>query len=495
MQASNAQPQPGDEAPRPLPAAAPATGIRRVRALLLRECTVAESSVIYAGAFLLSAVLGVVRQMLLNRQFGTGTAIEAYYAAFRLPETLHTLLAGGTLANALIPVLLMVRVHAGELAARRFINIVATTLLAVIVPLVVLCMLVAPWFVAHILAPGFDPATSALTVTLTRLLLLELVLAVLVGVATGVLISRNQVILPALAIASQNITLMIGIGVAMQVPTVGIFGPAFGAIGDLLLQLAILLPGLWWQGIRLRPLWAPRDPHLRQVIRLLIPNGLSGAVNYAGTIIDTSVGSLARTAGSVAAQYNAALLFGLPVRLFGVAIGQAALPRLSEHVAQGDWRHLRQGMLRAIGAALGLSLLTIAGILVLGRISIRILFEGGEFSAAAGDLTYTLLLIYALALPAATATEVLTRCLIALHDTLTPLLVNLAQLVLRGLLAFGLLPYFDILAVVIAFAVTAALETLLMGGALLRKLRRQRDPRPPEDRGNPDPGVASEGEV
>ncbi len=439
---------------------------------MLRECTIAESAVIYAGAFLISAVLGVVRQLLLNRQFGTGDAIEAYYAAFRLPETLHTLLAGGTLANALIPVLLVVQVHAGEQAVRRLSSVVATTLLAVIVPLVLLCMLAAPWFVGTVLAPGFEPATRALTVALTRLLLLELVLAVLVGVATGVLISRNQVILPALAVASQNITLMLGIVVAMRVPGVGIFGPAFGAIGDLLLQLVILLPGLWWQGLWLRPVWAPRDPHLRQVIRLLIPNGLSGAVNYTGTIIDTSVGSLARTAGSVAAQYNAALLFGLPVRLFGVAIGQAALPRLSEYVAQGDWRTLQQGALRAVGAALGLSLLTIAGIVLLGRIGIRILFEGGAFTAVAGDLTYTLLLIYVLALPAATATEVLTRCLIALHDTLTPLLVNVVQLVLRGLLAFGLLPFCDILAVPIAFALTAVLETLLMAVALWRKLRR-----------------------
>ncbi|NJL05286.1 MAG: murein biosynthesis integral membrane protein MurJ [Chloroflexaceae bacterium] len=452
--------------------AAPDPPLTGVRAWLLRPCSVSESAAIYAVAFLSSALLGLLRQILLNRHFGTGDAITAYYAAFRLPETLHLLLAGGTLANALIPVLLAVQVQAGEQATRRFINITATMLISVVIPLSAVWILAAPLFVRTVLAPGFDTATSDLTIALTRLLLLDLILAVLVGVAMGVLISRNQVILPALAVATQNITLMLGIAAAMYVPGVGIWGPALGAVGDLVLQLLILLPGLWWQGIRLRPHWSPNDPHLRQVVRLLIPNGLSGAVNYAGAIVDTAAGSLARTAGSIAAQYNAALLFGLPVRLFGVAIGQAALPRLAEYTAQEAWQPLRHSLRWAIAVALGLSLLTIGAIVLLARPAIRLVLERGAFSAAAGDLTYTLLLVYAVALPAAVITEILTRCLIALHDTLTPLMINLIQLAVRAALAFALLARFDIIAVALAFTLSAILETLLLGLALHRKLNR-----------------------
>ncbi|NJO04886.1 MAG: murein biosynthesis integral membrane protein MurJ [Chloroflexaceae bacterium] len=414
----------GDEATPPhAVAATPAHPRHPLIGLLLRQFSVAEGSTILMVAFLISAGLGVVRQMLLNRQFGLNPTADAYHSAFRLPETIATLLTGGTLANAMIPVLLGVAYARGSAAEQRLVNLVATTLLVVITPLVLLGIAVAPWFVDYVLAPGFNQPTRALTALLTRILMLELLLVVVVSVATAVLISRNQFLLPGIAIAVHNLTLIIGILVTMLFPQIGIFGPAIGAVCDALLQLAILLPGLWWQNFRYRPVWNLHDADLREVIRLIIPNGLSSVVNYGGGIVDNRYASLAQE-GSVTALYNAFLLIGVPTRLFGVAIGQAAFPRMATYVVERNWRAVRRTALWATTVALALGAVTIAGLWLFGRLTIRILFEGGEFDAAAGDLTFALLLAYALALPAAIATEILTRGLIALHDTRTPLLIN-----------------------------------------------------------------------
>jgi putative peptidoglycan lipid II flippase len=78
----------------------------QLRGPLTRELTVAEGAVVLMASFFLSALLGAVRQVLFNARFGTGVEANAYYAAFRLPDTLFSLIAGGALSSAMIPVLL-----------------------------------------------------------------------------------------------------------------------------------------------------------------------------------------------------------------------------------------------------------------------------------------------------------------------------------------------------------------------------------------------------
>jgi len=111
---------------------------------------------------------------------------------------------------------------------------------------------------------------------------------------------------------------------------------------------------------------------------------------------------------------------------------------------------------------------------LLGRTIVHILFERGRFDAAAGALTYQVLVAYAVALPAYVATEVITRGLIALDDTRTPLFTNTPQPAGRAALLALLIGQVGILAIPIAFAITATAETLLLGIVLLRKLRRRR---------------------
>jgi len=101
------------------------------------------------------------------------------------------------------------------------------------------------------------------------------------------------------------------------------------------------------------------------------------------------------------------------------------------------------------------------------------MFERGAFDAAAGDLTYQVLVVYAIALPAYVATEVVTRGLIALRDTRTPLLTNTGQLIGRIILIAIFIRPLGVVAVPAAFAVTSALETLALGGVLWRKLNRR----------------------
>ncbi len=451
--------------------ARPSVGAR-LSALLNREFSVAEATVLLMASFLVSAALGAVRQVLLNARFGTGPQASAYYAAFRLPDALFSLIAGGALSSAFIPVLIATRRSDGEAAAWRLTSLVLHTLLVGVAVVSALLALGAPWFVDRLLVPGFDPATRELTATLTRVMLLQPLILVVGSVATAVLNSRNRFLLTALSVASHNIALIGGVAAAAAVPRLGIYGPTLGVVAGALLQVLILLPGVLGSGQRYMPAWDLRDPRLREVGRLLLPNGLAVGVGYIGFIADTAFASRAREPASLAAIQNAFLLVGLPTALFGQAAGQAAFPRLAAHATAGEYQTLHRVLLRTMAVMVGLAVVAVAGMALLGRLTIRVLFEHGDFTAADGDLTARVLFAYSAGLPAYVATEVLVRALIALRAPQIQLYSNSAQLLVRAGLAAVLLGALDTRAIPLAFAVSAALETCALLIITLHRLRR-----------------------
>lgn len=437
----------------------------------LIEFGVGEAAAAYMLAFLGSAVLGVLRQIFFNAQFGLSDAAGAYYAAFRLPDTINTLVSGGALTNALVPVLVSAHARGGDPAARRVLNLALTILLCVAGGLSLIAALAAPTFVRALLAPGLDPATQALTSSLARIMLLEVLLVVAESGLVALLISRNQLLLPALGTVAHNLALIGGIGAAIFFPPVGIYGPTVGAILDALLKLALLAPGLRRRGYAFRLAWSPRDRELRTVLRLLAPNALSSAVNYSGGIIDTALSTIAGQAAALGAILNAFLLVGLPIRLLGVAIGQAALPRMVGLSLDRNLAAMRYELRRVLLAALSLATLAGMALIALGRPLIRLLFERGAFDAAAGDLTYQMLAAYSLGLPAYVATEVLTRALLSRLDTRTPLLTNLLQLGLRVALLLPLIGRLGPILVPLAYAGSSIVEAVVLYMMMRRRLR------------------------
>lgn len=444
-----------------------------IGSILTREYTIAQASFILMASFFASAALGAVRQIMFNAQFGVGSEVNAYYAAFRLPDTLFSLVAGGALSSAMIPVLLTTSREEGVAAGTRLVNIILTTLVAFFVLVVAALELFTPNLVRNVLAPGFDAETSALTITLTRIMLIQPMILAVASVATAVLNERNQFMLPALALISHNVALILGILAARFIPSLGILGPTFGVIGGAVLQAAILVPAMWAATRSIGLIFDFANARLREVIKLLVPNGFSVAVNYSGFILDTAFASQARELAGLPALYNAWLLVGLPIALLGQAVGQAAFPRLAASADASDFRGMRRTILLALGAAVGLAIPALLGLVFLGRPLIEFLFERGKFDASAGDLTYNVLLAYTVALPAYVATEVITRGLIALRDTRTPLATNLMQLLGRFLILSFFVAEWGIVAIPIALAVTASLETVTLGLALWLKLGRR----------------------
>jgi putative peptidoglycan lipid II flippase len=434
----------------------------------LRQYGISDAAVIMAAAFALSAVLGMLRQMLIVATFGDGSAVAAYYAAARLPETIINFVAGGALTTALVPLLLAEPTHADQ---ERLLNTVITMVLSGVALFALVAQLGVSWFVTMVLLPGGDAATQQLTITLTRILLLQPALLALVSIVSALLTAQRRFTLIAAAYVSYNLMIIAGILLARWWPAVGVYGPTIGLVLAAVIKIIIVLIGLRWVEMPLRWRWQPHLPQLHTVLWLAAPTALSVTVNYAGTIVDTSFASQLGVA-TVAAIYSAWLLTDMPARLLGSAIGQSVFPHLAAAIVERDFPRARRIFGRTTALAVGLTLPVIGLTWWLGRWGIQLVLERGAFDAAAGDRVFVIWQWYVLGLPAFVLTELLSRMLNAMRDTRTPLLTNTAQLGAKWALLMNWGPVAAGLAVPIAHVVTCYAETVVLAMVVWRRFYR-----------------------
>lgn len=381
---------------------------------------IARSAGIVAGGFLASKVLGLVREMAIARAFGTSPSVDAYYAAFNLPDLLYALIPGGALASVFIPVL------AGYLAAddRRGVWELVSGVLNVVLLLVAglggLAALTAPWLIAHLLAPGFTPAQQALTVDLMRLVLLSTLIFAASGVVMGTLHAHQHFLLPAIAPCLYNLGIIAG--ALFLAPRIGIYGLAWGVVGGALMHLLVQVPGLIRHQARWHATLALRSAGLHEIARLIGPRIMTLGVVRINFLVMTNLASRLGP-GSVSALNYGWLVMQLPESLVGTAIAIAAFPTLSELAARGDREGLRTTLSATLRAILALTIPSALGLVVLGRPLIQVLFERGAFGRESTEAVYWALQFYALGLVGHSALEVVSRAFYAQHDTRTPFLV------------------------------------------------------------------------
>ncbi len=441
----------------------------------LRRFSIVEASLLLIFALLASRGLGLVRQSLFNMLFGTGPEANAYYAAVRLPETLFNLISAGTLTHAFIPVFLSYEKDRGQRETWRLTSLVFNVLLVSMTLLICIAEFYAPNLVNRFVVPGYSPAEQALTTSLTRIMLIQPLILGLGTIATAVLNSKRQFLLPALSIAIYNVGLIGGLLVTLAFPKIGIYGPTYGVLAAATLQAMVQVPGLLKQGVRYSFIWDLKYPGLQEVLRLLVPNLLTVGVAGVASLMESSFASYLPDKGSLAAIHSAHTLYALPLALIGQAIGQALLPYLVEQAAAERYVRMRQIVLQVIVVSL---LLTIPIALVLGfggKSVIHLFFRHGAFKRHSLVLTNWALIGYVVGLPGAVAGEFFTRGFVALKDTKTPFFVNACGLAVRYGLIMLLIHLFSaklsILAIPLAVGVAVTAEALFLCLLLLLRLR------------------------
>jgi putative peptidoglycan lipid II flippase len=363
--------------------------------------------------------------MIIGQQFGTSGELDAYLAAFRLPDILFQLVAGGALGSAFIPTFSGYLARGDERGAWRLTSAVINLVLVLLSALALLAAAFAPLLVAKVVAPGFDPAKRALTVQLMRLMLLSPVVFGVSGIVMGVLNSYQHFLLPALAPIVYNLSI---IGAALFLsPSLGIHSLAMGVVVGSLLHLAVQVPSLVKRGMGYSPILGLGDPGVQEVGRLMAPRVLGLAVVQLNFLVNTILAS-GLADGSLAALNFAWLLMLLPQGIFAQALATAAFPTFSELAAKRQVAEMRSTLSATLRAILYLAIPASVGLFALRYPIVQLLFQRGAFKESSTEAVVWALQFYALGLFAHAVVEIVTRAFYALHDTLTPVLVGVGAM-------------------------------------------------------------------
>jgi putative peptidoglycan lipid II flippase len=404
-----------------------------------------RSAGVVAAAVMTSRLLGLAREVILAHFFAPGLALDAFNAAFRIPNMLRDLFGEGALSKAFVTTFTETEVKRGEAETWRLASRVLNLLLVVVGGLTILGIVFAPALVAVMLpGEGFDtplpPAESYgfatkrdLTVFLTRVMFPFLPLVSLAAVAMGVLNSKRRFGLPALSSAFFNVA-SIAVGVVGYVvgPRYGfhpVVGMAAGVLAGGLLQWLVQVPQMRAVGYRWTPELSLSDPGVRRIGRLIGPATIGVAAVQINVFVNTV---LASNGSGWLSWINVAFrLMYLPIGVFGVAISTANLPALARHAAENDMTGFRETLSHALRLMLLLTIPSSVGLAVLSRPIISLIYEHGAFTAHDAEMAGGALFYYALGLTGYSAVKVVTDAFYALSDTLTPLKVSAAAIALN----------------------------------------------------------------
>ena len=429
--------------------------------LAQRQKSIFSATMVLAITFLISALLGFLRTRFLYSAFFKCCVLEldAYNAAFRIPDLIFKLLVTGALSASFIPVFSSL-LHKNKKEAYLTASAVINLLLVVFIIISIFAFIfVTP--LSRIIAKGFSSEQIRLMANLTRILLLAQIFFLISNFLTAILQVKQNFLLPALSPIIYNLAIIISIFILT--PLFGIRGVVYGAVIGAFFHMAIQFPAILKSGFIYSPVLSFKPQGVRDIIRLMIPRTLSlGLSEIENTVTLFFASGL--TAGSLSLLNLALQLIYLPSRIFGTTVGQASLPVLSKNVAKNQLNLFRQTVRRAILQGLYITV-PIAAITLIDRLAIvRVAFGSKQFPWSATLLTARTLAFLTPAIICQVVIQILIRSFYALRDTKTPLKISALSLSVNVALSYFLLRFTNL--GIIALAIAASSANLIHSSAL-----------------------------
>jgi putative peptidoglycan lipid II flippase len=378
-------------------------------------------------ALLLSNIVNLVSLILNATTFGTQAEMDAFLAANRVTETLFLLMAGGALGSAFIPTFTGLLTKGERSPAWRLASAIGNLVLIVLTLAALLAAIFAQPLVHYVLAPGFanDPGQEALTVDLLRIMLPSVVIFGLSGLVMGILNSHQVFFIPALTPAVYRLGMIFG--VLFLVPTMGIYGLAWGVMIGSCLHLVLQLPSL----LRLKGIYFPtlglKLPEVRQVGLLMLPRVFGVAAVQINFWVNVRLASL-MSEGSITGITWGLTMMLMPQAIIAQSVAMAALPTLSAQYALNKIDDLRHSLAASLRGILFLAIPASVGLILLRQPIVALLLQYGNFTEESTQLISWALLWYSAGLVGHCIVEILARAFYAMQNTKTPVFVGVAAM-------------------------------------------------------------------
>lgn len=441
-----------------------------------KRLTLYFAAALLASATLLSSVLGLFRDRLLNAKYldAFPQAIDAYTVAFTVPDFMYFILVSGALSVTFIPVFNQ-RLASGNKKSAWELSTSILNLMAIATLFAsILIMIFAEPLVAYVVGPGLDEAGRGLAVSLMRVVAINPFLFAIATVISSMQQAVGRFSFFALAPTVYNIGIIIGITVftgginlfGWQVFDGGIMGVALGVVLGSVLQLLVSSIGLIGMGFdyRFKIYW--KNKGFRKVLSLLPARSFDQGIDYVNSIVETNITSR-MAAGTVRAYQQATTLHMVPINLIGVAISTAAFPKMSERLSQGRpdlFKKEFQAVLRVI-IWLALPVATIT-FFTRGYLA-NFVYNGGEarISDILGMLTIAIFF--------RSIFHIASRSFYAQQDTKTPLYISFVSVGLNIFLAIMFAFWLDrgAIGVALAASIASVVEVTILFAIMARRIK------------------------
>lgn len=396
----------------------------------------------------MSRISGLIREGVMSRLFGAGSAYDAFVIGFRIPNLTRDLFAEGALSAAFVPTFVDYLNKRSKEEAAHLANLVATAIILLVGGICLLGIVLSPWLVGLVTSnwASASPDKYHEAVRLTQIMFPFLLLVALAAQAMGILNALNQFAVPAFSSTWFNVgSVASGVALGMWLgPYIGITpieGMAFGVVIGGALQLLWQVPSLYRAGFRFRFAFDFNHPGLRHIFNLMGPAIIGSASVQINVLVNTfyatSIHDPVRGVDGPTAWLSYAFRFmQLPLGLFGVAIATATLPAIGKSASSGDMEEFRETLARSLGLVFLLTVPSSVGLILLGPTIIGAIYEGVKFMPYDTHQTSVALSFYAIGLAGYSAVKVLTPGFYALKDSRTPMYVSLASIAINAAMSY-----------------------------------------------------------
>lgn len=427
--------------------------------------SITGAAVLVGTASLVSRMIGMLRDRLFAHQYGAGTVMDAYYAAFKIPDLVYNLLIVGALSAGFIPVFIEVmkrdKKESWEVV-NGIINILGCGLFII--------STFAIWQTStlmHWLVPGFTGEKFELTVQLSRVMFISPLILGLSSIFGSILQSYKAFAIYSLTPIVYNLGIIIG--TLILVPMFGNIGLAYGVVLGAILHLTIQLPSIFKHGYRYRPTFQFRNKAVRTIGKLMIPRMLGMATRQIDVITITVLASTLGT-GSLSVFSFADNLQSVPSGIIGISFAVALFPTLSELVSEHKFGEMKNQIARTARQILWLIIpLTIIFLLLRAQI-VRIILGSGKFDWNDTFLTAQCLAFFSISIFAQSLTPMLARSFYALKNTWTPFSVSIVSTLVNLSVGIYATPRYGIVGLVAGYSFSMVVQTALLWVFLHRKI-------------------------
>lgn len=424
-----------------------------------------SAAIILGVASLGSRLVGLARERVLTTMFGAGDIFDAFVAAFRLPDLIFNLIVVGALSASFIPLFTDKLVNGKKGRDREAFDFSLTVLnmvLLLVVILSVIYMIFAPYIVP-LITPGFDGEKLQMTISLSRIMALQPILLSISFVFSGVLNSFKRFVAYGMAPILYNVGIIIG--AIYLYPIMGISGLGWGVVLGAIMHMLVQLPSVLRIGWRWRPVMYWHSKDVNTLRRMILPRMFGLAGQQVNLFLVTIIGSTL-AAGSITVFHLANNVQSVPIGIFGLAFAQAAFPTLAEQVARKKTAEFRHTLTRSFRYILFFVVPVSVFFFLLRAQIVRVLFGDGAFDWEDTFMTLETLGLLLVSLFAQATIPLLVRAFYVRRNTLIPVLISLASIVVNVALAIWLAPSMGVQGLALAFSAAAILQLMLLLGVL-----------------------------